>query len=599
VLKEAQAIGMPGRQDHGAHAHSGAESVSGFDHRSFLFHVKCLANLRKRASAASLAAAVLTAWFRKSYPRLGGIDLPVPMSLEGNVDIDSFALALSRQPLLEATYWLSSAYAKLLHHKQRKALSMYFTPPLLVTRVLDDLAARGVKFEIGKFLDPACGGSAFLVPIALRMKQALRGRYSASDIIKHVESHLLGIDLDATLCILSRQFLRAVLHEEIEATSIEPRFAIFSGNSLLDAKHLCGAIDVVICNPPYRKMAADEVHAIKSSFGHVLASQPNLYGIFIASCVQFLKVGATAAVVTPTSFLSGHSFAKLRSFLTTQSQLLSVGIVSAREGVFIDVQQETAITTIRRGVEVERRLSTSVSLISPQGQCAFIGECVLPASGDAWPIPRASSDVALIAKASRMAHRLSDYGYQIRVGNYVWNRDERKAYSSERVAHRFNKKQSIPLLWSSDIKPGNSVQFDGAKKANGERRFVVFEDQGHAAVIRRPCVLLQRVTSNDQSRRLVAGSVPQSLFRIYGGFVGENHTVILVPTDGRPVLSPIQLARLLGCPEIDRLFRCISGATNVSVFELGQLPLPDPQAIKEKLKRGASIELAIQELMRN
>jgi hypothetical protein len=32
---------------------------------------------------------------------------------------------------------------------------------------------------------------------------------------------------------------------------------------------------------------------------------------------------------------------------------------------------------------------------------------------------------------------------------------------------------------------------------------------------------------------------------------------------------------------MDRYFRCISGATNVSAFELSQLKLPDPRLLKQ------------------
>lgn len=573
-----------------------SEKWVGLDHRSFLLHVNQLAALRARFSAASVVNAVLDAWYRKSYPRLAPGRVATPPSLNGNGRIEAFATALSRQPLLEAAYWLSSAYAKLLQEDRRKQLSMYFTPPTLASRVLGDLAARGAKFDKDVFLDPACGGSAFLVPIALRMKQSMKGRISAEGLIEHLQAHLLGIEVDETLCVMSRQFLRGVLYEEIAATSLDPEFQVSKDDSLRNSKHLDEKIDVVVCNPPYRKMSAHETQSLSADFSSVLSPQPNLYGVFIARCILFLKRRGLCTVVTPTSFLSGHSFAKLRKFITEDNQVLSVGILSQREGVFIDVQQETAVTTIRRGSK-KAPPATSVSLISPIGRNDLVGVCRLPCSEAAWPVPRASSDVVLIRAAEKLKHRIGDYGYQIRIGNHVWNRDKRKAYLSEKIAKRFNKSGAVPLIWSSDIKAGEEVRFDGRKKDNGERRFVVYEDGDNPSVIRKPCVLLQRVTCNHQQRRLVAAAVPESFFRSYGGFVGENHTIILIPKVARPRISPRQLAALLGCNEIDRLYRCISGAANVSVFELGQLPLPDPNDLKRALQRGVSVELAVKQLM--
>jgi len=143
---------------------------------------------------------------------------------------------------------------------------------------------------------------------------------------------------------------------------------------------------------------------------------------------------------------------------------------------------------------------------------------------------------------------------------------------------------AVPLLWSSDIKSNGRLSFEGTKKDNGEPCFVDLGDISHPSVIRRASVLLQRVTSNDQSRRLVASVVSKKFLTVYGGFVGENHTVILEQVVSKPALTPNQMVKLLGSHMIDRYFRSISGATNVSAFELSQLPLPDPVLLKSYLQ---------------
>jgi adenine-specific DNA-methyltransferase len=568
----------------------------GLTKRQFLELVRKLGPLTRRSGVtpAVLTGAVLRAWFARSFPKLSKPRLAAPVTLVSAPAVQAFADALSQQSLLDAAYWISSAHAKLLCGEQRRALSMYFTPPLLATRVLDDLAEQGIRFERERFLDPACGGAAFLVPIAIRMRRALAGRRSPTQIIAHLQANLLGIDLDTTLCRLSKELLRAVLYREISACGIEPKFAIRQGNSLTDAEDLYGHADVVVCNPPYRKMSAEEVAEAGTQFAEVISPQPNLYGLFIALSLRFLRMGGVSVLVTPTSYLSGHSFLQLRRFLLEAAHVNSVGIVEEKEGVFLDVRQETAVSVLRRRSS-SNVSHTEVSVISVQGNRNRIGECVLPTQGAAWPIPRKPSDVQLLANIDRLNSRLSDYGYQARVGTYVWNRDQRLAYSSKNFARLYNS-DALPLLWSSDIKSGRPVEFDGAKKNRGERRFVVVSDLTHPSVIRRPCVLLQRVTSNDQPKRLVAAPVGPAFFREYPGFIGENHTITLSPVRSRPELSPGQLAALLSCPQIDRLFRCISGATNVSVFELNQLPLPDPAALKILLAQGRSMAEALTDL---
>jgi adenine-specific DNA-methyltransferase len=63
------------------------------------------------------------------------------------------------------------------------------------------------------------------------------------------------------------------------------------------------------------------------------------------------------------------------------------------------------------------------------------------------------------------------------------------------------------------------------------------------------------------------------------------------------VLTPEQLAQLLATPTVDRYFRCVSGATNVSVFELTQLRLPDPGRLKSLLADGYDMPSAVREAL--
>ncbi|WP_431287624.1 hypothetical protein [Roseateles chitinivorans] len=79
----------------------------------------------------------------------------------------------------------------------------------------------------------------------------------------------------------------------------------------------------------------------------------------------------------------------------------------------------------------------------------------------------------------------------------------------------------------------------------------------------------------------------------FSGFVAENHVVVLErvkqSSDSESSISPETLLEVLRCEQVDRYFRCISGSTNVSVFELAQLPLPDPKKVAARRKKSLSI----------
>jgi adenine-specific DNA-methyltransferase len=117
----------------------------------------------------------------------------------------------------------------------------------------------------------------------------------------------------------------------------------------------------------------------------------------------------------------------------------------------------------------------------------------------------------LLKSAAESRATLADYGYAPRIGAFVWNRDARTTYPSAESAAHARGGTAVPLLWSSDISPDGSLRFTGAPKANREDCFVNLGAKDHPSIVRKPSVLLQRVTSNDQPRRLIAAAVPKPL----------------------------------------------------------------------------------------
>ncbi len=544
--------------------------------------------------ATTIAGTALRLWCKQQYKLAPTPKLSSSSALAATPQLKNFVKVLQEMDLLEASYWLSSAYAMLADETYRKKLAMFFTPASLTRGLLDDLNAQGVDFGKHSFLDPACGGAAFLAPIAFRMREALKAQgLKPRARLKHIERHLFGTDKDATLCKLSRQFLYMSLHEDIEASGYRPTFTIEAADSLKSQGGKLGRRDVVVCNPPYRKLAADEVALLDPAFKGVTEAQPNLYGIFIFHCVRLARPKGIVALVTPTSFLSGQYFSGLRGFLIRNTDVAHIGMVSERKGVFIDVEQETALTVLRRRVPDNRtEAQATVSVVSVEGKYTAVGASVLPNGGSVWPIPRAVADVELLKLAAASKFRLADYGYKIRIGAYVWNRDKRPKYDTMRDVRKAKATTAVPLIWSRDISPDGYLDFDPDLKADGHH-FVDMGDKRHAAVVRQPCVVMQRVTSNDQPKRLVVAPVSLAIINRYGGFVGENHVVILEPAVDLPELQPTQLAELLSTRAVDRIYRCISGATNVSAFELSQLALPNPAELAKHLNQGSTMEEAV------
>ena len=363
------------------------------------------------------AETVLTLWSKTQCPSLSCTGLAFSKKLASEPKLKNFVAWLLEFPMLDSAYWLSSAYAIWTGAEYRKNLAMFFTPSSITKRLLDDLEQAGVSFTEHTFFDPACGGAAFLAPIAQRMRSSLLAHGATSrQILDQVEQRLFGTDIDEVLCRMSRHFLRMVLAEEIADAQFEPAFHIAQANSLTEIDTLAGTIDVVVCNPPYRKMVADEVSVYRESFANVIEAQPNLYGLFIALCLRLLRPRGLAALVTPTSFMSGQSFVKLRGFLMENTEILHIGIVADRSGVFINVEQETALTLLRqRQPEHAAETTAQVAVVSRDGSLKSMGLCILPNSGSAWPVPRSEGDAEMLRFIGTSHYRLADYGYRARI----------------------------------------------------------------------------------------------------------------------------------------------------------------------------------------
>lgn len=534
-----------------------------------------------------LVKGLLYLWQRAAYPHLAADRAPYGSSgFLAEDAVQDFAAWLSEEPFNEAAYWLATAYAMLVGDKLRTERALYFTPPQLAERVIDNLVEQGASLTMHHWHDPACGGAAFLVPIAQRIAAALADAgLPANQRLEHIERHLSGNDLDPVLLEISRQFLRMALSSLMTAAGRELSIQLFKGDGLTSPAIEALKPDVLACNPPYRKLKAAELERYRKAHGDVVEGQPNIYGLFINRTLQLAKHGGLIGLLTPTSFLSGQSFSRLRTKILTNAYTLHVDMLSDRNAMFIDVEQETAITVLRtRSPSKAVESNTRVSVLKPNGQFEAVGAFLLPNSGRPWPIPRAASDADLLQSAESACFTLSDYGYVARVGHLVAYRDARPRFA-QRPASRSDR-VVVPLIWATDITPDGRFDHGRECRFSRDRRFVQISSLNDSGVFTKPTVLLQRLTSSDQKRRLVAAAVPEAWIAQFGGYVCENHVIVLEPVS-EDAMPPDKLAAVLNTQPVDRVFRSISGASNVAVSELNELLLPDPVRVK-RLKGGAA-----------
>ena len=470
----------------------------------------------------------------------------------------------------DAAYAIGILYTGMMPGKFRTAHGAYYTPPALCERLLDLATEAGVDWHSARVLDPACGGGAFLSPVARRMADG-RPDDDPATVLDSIERRLRGFELDPFAAWMSRVFLDVTLSDLCREAEKRPRSVVRVCDSLEQTPRRPG-YDLVVGNPPYRRVRLSS--ELREKFGRSLFGHANLYGVFTDLALRLARPGGIVAYVTPTSFLAGEYFKALRGLLGRDAPPVSLDFVAERRGVFDDVLQETLLAAYRRG---RNPRESAVHLIAPKPdgsiETTAAGSFTLPKPPHGpWIVPRTAAQSALVRRIEGSPHRLADYGYTVSTGPLVWNR-HKKSLKDKPGKGRY------PLIWAEAVRSDGTFEF----RAKGRSHKPYFEPRAKErwVVTDFPCVLLQRTTAKEQCRRLIATELPPSFVEAHGAVVVENHLNMIKPIDGEPKVTPAALAVLLNSDTVDQVFRCINGSVAVSAYELQALPLPSPEGMKE------------------
>ncbi|HYH23593.1 MAG TPA: N-6 DNA methylase [Azospirillum sp.] len=485
------------------------------------------------------------------------------------------AARAAEMPPLDAGYAIGTIYTAMLPENHRGDFGVFYTPPALTERLLDQAEAAGVDWRTARVLDPACGGGAFLAPVAARMAAARTGA-PAEEILAHVEAHLSGIDIDPLGAWMSQVFVEMVLLDAARAAGrrlarlVEVRDSLAIDDSEIAER---GGYDLVVGNPPYGRITLDKevrVRWARSLYGHA-----NVYGLFTDLAVRLVRPGGVIAYVTPAGFLGGEYFKNLRKLLGERAPPVSLDFVDARKGVFADVLQEALLAVYRAAAP---RIAVSFLAARETGDVAVTagGGFSVPADPSGpWLLPRHARQVELAHRLRAMTGRLADIGYEVSTGPLVWNRHKPKL-------HDRKVRGAVPLIWAECVAADGSGRFAFKAVTRNHKAWFVPGPADEPNIVRTACVLVQRTTALEQARRLIAAELPQGFIDEHGGAVSvENHLNMVKPMRGRtPLISAQALAALLNSEAMDQAFRCINGTPAVSAYEIEATPLPAAEELR-------------------
>ena len=432
------------------------------------------------------------------------------------------------------------------------------------------------------------GGAAFLVPLAKRIAEDTRRcGGDASAIVLKIETTLAGVEIDSGLASLSRALLSDLLRAELIALR-RPLDLRIQQKDALRVEIPEGHYDGVIGNPPYGRLYQPKPYLLGRYAPVITDNYVNLYALFIARALRWVKPGGIVCLIVPMSFIGGPHFAALRHHILKTAHVVSLDPIDKRSEVFFDVLYDICVLVLQKrdGKSVPAAATSSLVLMDEPPRP--LGRIDLPAfaSQRVWALPDGDQDQRLFQEG---LETLQDYGYKTKAGYFVWNREQYRYRTGYKP-----RAGEVPLFWATNVKPNGKCQpFDNSSLSN--RIGFVNIDKGNPAVIHTDAVILQRTSNRRQKRRINAGIIRLNAVPGKNGFVSENHTILIIPEPGKQQTIPLATTM----PPLEHGtsrcgFRRMSGTVSVSTKALRVLPLPKARELRSALAMPLDDDVAVE-----
>lgn len=455
-----------------------------------------------------------------------------------------------------------------LSSDQQTQLGQFFTPE----RAAALIAGLPRLPETGRLriLDPGAGtGSlaAALTARVLRECPALELEIVAVEIDPEV-----GCYLQATLDDLAETASVAgvkVATEIALGDYIELSTSLMTKSAALD-----NPFDLVIMNPPYRKLGLNSGHR------RALLAQgvecPNLYAAFLALGAAALDPGGQLVAITPRSFANGPYFGQFRRSLLDRLSLDRIHIFESRSTVFSDtgvLQENIVFSATCQGSTDKVVLSVSRDHNDKSVErVVSYDEVVRP--GDRQHFIRILADDGDTVIANTIASlpaMLPDLGVQVSTGKVV-------DFRARENLREIPEPGSVPLIYPGNVKGGI---IEWPREIRKDQAFVVRAEAEQKKFLL-PAgfyVIVKRFSAKEERRRVVAAVWDPGQNGSPVAF--ENHlNVFHANGSGIDRDLAVGLSYWLNSSIVDNFFRTFSGHTQVNATDLRTLRFPSLNVLK-------------------
>ena len=324
--------------------------------------------------------------------------------------------------------------------------------------------------------------------------------------------------------------------------------------------------DVVIGNPPYVVTKDSRLRAL---YEEGIYGRMNTYGLFIQRGLRLAKEGGQLTYINPRTMLTDRYFTNLRKLIRRNAELQGVVMISDRHNTFEGVLQECIIPHMTRKSSVSdvypmhiRNVVRPDDLLVPHARISVDSSLVMLSEqhDGAFLIGTSMFDYKVFKRIASIGTTLETLGLKAETGKIQFDKYQEYAQSS-------NAGNACRLIWAENIQRYTSRE---TRVRTGKEWLAGAITQVVAPNIDGTGIVIQRVTANEQPRRIIATLITTEALaasRVYS----ENHTNF-IPLERHP--TPFFLLAVLNSSLMEFAFRRLNSNTQVSAGEINALPFP-------------------------
>ncbi len=451
--------------------------------------------------------------------------------------------------MLETIFRNTSEYKNLSTPDEQKMKGQFFTSMNTVKIMGEWYQPNSRKVRV---LDPGAGNGSL-----------------AASVVKHLVDDCLCDDIEVTYVENDEKVIpvlkktESLIKKYCQRHGAKCKITIIEDNFILT--DIQGIYDVVICNPPYKKIRKDSQESLKME--KYVHGQPNIYALFMAKSVEMLKEKGAFIFITPRSWTSGNYFSVVRTYLSDKLSFEKIHIFKDRDKSFSDetVLQETMILFATKQSRQQETIEISISNddFFNQVDSFFVTASSIKNTGKEryLLIPSNTEEAELVREMNELPDTFFSLGYIFKTGPVVEFRNK-EMISSSRLP------DFVPMYRSLNIEDEDLVFPAVTSKAqyvSSEARNLLIKNEN--------TVFVRRLSAKEDNKRI------QSCIYYRQGetsFISvENHVNYAVRKDGKPLSSDEVewIQSLLSSRKYDTFFRLLNGSTQVNASELNYLPV--------------------------